>query len=72
MPAALILIFARVRRRFIVSAGTRNARAICSVGSPATARSVSATWASGASAGWQHRKISSRRSSGKSPVALSW
>ena len=64
MPAALILALARVSRRFIVSAGTRKARAISSVVSPATARSVSATCASMASAGWQHMKISSSRSSG--------
>ena len=64
MPATLILDLARVSRRFIVSAGTRKARAISSVVSPATARSVSATCASMASAGWQHMKTSSSRSSG--------
>ena len=64
MPAILILDLARVSRRFIVSAGTRKARAISSVVSPATARSVSATCASRASAGWQHMKTSSSRSSG--------
>ena len=64
MPASLILRFARESRRFIVSSGTRNARAISSVVSPPSARSVSATWASSASAGWQQVKISSSRSSG--------
>lgn len=39
------------------------ARAICSVVRPQTSRSVSATCASGASAGWQQVKISRRRSS---------
>jgi len=51
MAASLIFVFARVSRRFMVSAGTRNELAISSVPSPATARSVSATCASGASAG---------------------
>ena len=46
-----------------VGAGTRKARAISSVVSPQTVRSVSATCASGASAGWQQVKISRSRSS---------
>ena len=64
MAASLIFILARVSRRFIVSAETRKARPMSSVDSPATARSVSATCASVASAGWQQVKISSSRSSG--------
>src|ERR1700677_1610164 len=71
IPAALILVFARVRRRFIVSCGTRNARAISGVLRPATARSVSATCASVASAGWQQVKMSSSRSSGITVTACS-
>ena len=42
---------------------TRKARAISSVVRPHTSRSVSATWASGGSAGWQQVKISRSRSS---------
>ena len=64
MPASLIFCFARESRRFIVSSGTRNARAISSVRSPPSARKVSATCASRPSEGWQHVKISSSRSSG--------
>ena len=45
------------------SAGARNARAISSVVRPHTSRSVSATCASGGSAGWQQVKISRSRSS---------
>jgi hypothetical protein len=37
----------------MVASGTRKARAISSVLSPPSVRSVSATWASSASAGWQ-------------------
>jgi hypothetical protein len=44
----------------------RNARAISSVVSPHTSRSVSAAQASGASAGWQQVKMSLSRSSGGS------
>ena len=68
MPASLILRFARESRRFIVSSGTRKARAISSVRSPPSARKVSATCASSPSAGWQQVKISSSRSSGKRPL----
>ena len=64
MALALTLRFARTSRLAIVSSGTRNARAISSVASPPSARSVSATWASSASAGWQQVKRSSSRSSG--------
>ena len=64
MPAALIFAFARTSRFAIVSSGTRNARAISSFVRPPRVRSVSATWASSASAGWQQVKRSSSRSSG--------
>ena len=66
MPAARIFRFARTSRCAIVASGTRNARAISSVVRPPSVRSVNATWASSASAGWQHVKISSSRSSAKS------
>ena len=46
MPALRILRFARTRRCAIVGSGTRNARAISAVVSPASVRSVSATCAS--------------------------
>ena len=46
-----------------VGAGVRNACAISSVVRPHTSRSVSATCASGASAGWQQVKIRRSRSS---------
>ena len=49
-----------------VGAVVRNARAISSVVRPHTSRSVSATCASGVSAGWQHVKISRSRSSSSS------
>src|SRR3989441_415708 len=48
----------------MVDAGTRKARAISSVDSPPSVRSVSATCASVASAGWQHVKIRRSLSSG--------
>ena len=54
MPAARIFAFARTSRFAIVGSGTRNARAISSVVRPPSVRRVSATWASSASAGWQH------------------
>ena len=57
MPAARIFRFARTSRCAIVASGTRNARAISSVVSPPSVRSVSATCASSASAGWQHVNI---------------
>ena len=68
MPVSLILTLARERRRFIVSSETRNARAISSVVRPPTARRISATWASSASAGWQQVKTNSSRSS---PITVS-
>ena len=66
MPASLILRFARESRRFIVSSGTRKARAISSVLSPPRARKVSATCASSPSEGWQQVKISSAARRGTS------
>ena len=63
MRASRILAFARTMRCASVGAGVRNARAISSVVRPQTSRSVSATCASGARAGWQHVKISRSRSS---------
>ena len=69
-PAARILCFARTSRFAIVASGTRKAAAISAVDSPHTARSVSATRASGASAGWQHmntRASSSSRSPAGGP-----
>ena len=59
-----IFAFARTIRCASVSSATRNARAISPVVSPPTRRRVSATCASGESAGWQHVKISESRSSG--------
>ena len=47
-------LLARLIRCAMVVSGTRNARAICSLLRPATARRVSATWDGGLSAGWQH------------------
>ncbi|CAM5713977.1 hypothetical protein SCALM49S_08537 [Streptomyces californicus] len=46
---------ARLIRCAIVASGTRWARAISAVVRPPTARRVSAIWAAGESAGWQHR-----------------
>ena len=64
MPASRIFRFARTSRWAIVGSGTRKARAISGVVRPPRVRSVSATRASIASAGWQHVKISRSRSSG--------
>jgi hypothetical protein len=61
--ASRILAFARTIRCASVGAGVKNALAISSVVRPQTSRSVSAICASGASPGWQHVKISRRRSS---------
>ena len=71
MPAARIFRFARTSRCAIVGSGTRNARAISSVVRPPSVRSVSATCASSASAGWQHVKISSSRSSANAVSSMS-
>src|SRR3954463_14717313 len=68
MFAAAILFFARVIRCAIVVSGTRNAFAISGTVSPPRRRSVNAMRASGASAGWQHVKISRSRSSSTGPV----
>ena len=64
MRAAAIFFFARVMRAAIVGSDTRKAWATSTVGTPQTSRSVSATCASCASAGWQHVNTSRRRSSG--------
>ena len=63
MRASRIFAFARTMRCASVGAGVRNACAISSVVRPQTSRSVSATCASGASAGWQHVKMRRSRSS---------
>ena len=71
MPALRILRLARVSRCAMVGSGTRKARAISGVVMPANVRSVNATCASSASAGWQHVNIRRSRSSGTSSVAAS-
>jgi hypothetical protein len=68
MRAAAIFFLARVRRAAMVASATRKARAMSGVAKPQTSRSVRATCASGASAGWQHVKISRSRSSGMASV----
>src|SRR3954464_10755602 len=55
MPAWRILAFARTRRLAIVGSGTRKARAISAVVSPARVRRVRATRASSGSPGGQAR-----------------
>src|SRR6266550_577930 len=70
MPARRILRLARTRRWAMVASGTRKALAICGVVSPPSVRSVSATRASGASAGWQQVNISRRRSSGTALMSV--
>src|SRR5215218_7419326 len=62
MRASRILFFARTSRWAIVASGTRNACAISAVDSPPTSRSVSATRAAGARAGWQQVKSMRSRS----------
>src|SRR6266542_4345344 len=69
--ASTIFRFARTRRCAMVDSDCRNARAISAVVSPATDRSVSASCASRASAGWQQVKMSSSRSSGTDSSATS-
>jgi len=59
---------ARVIRAAIVGSGTRKACAMSAVATPHTSRSVSAIWASCASAGWQQVKTSRSRSSGIGPA----
>ena len=68
MLASRILRFARTNRCAIVASGTRNERAISSVSRPPRSRSVKAIWTFGANAGWQHVKISRRRSSFTGPT----
>ena len=63
MRASRILALARTMRWASVDGAVRKARAISSVVKPQTSRSVSATRASGARAGWQHVKINLSRSS---------
>src|SRR5438445_4934700 len=63
MRASRIFCLARTSRCAIVGKGTRKLRATSSVVSPHKVRSVSATCASSASAGWQQVKISRSRSS---------
>ena len=70
MRAAAIFFFARVIRAAIVGSLTRKARATSAVDSPQSSRSVSAIWASCASAGWQHVQIRRSRSSAISPPSL--
>src|SRR5438132_826480 len=84
--ASRILPLARTSRWAMVGSGTRKARAISAVVSPPRSRSVSATWATRASAGWQQVKIrrslssctapSSSFATGSSPAssraALAW
>src|SRR6266516_467506 len=67
--ASLILRLARTRRWAMAGSAIRKARATSSVRSPPSSRRVSAIWASGASAGWQHVKISRSRSSGTGPTS---
>ena len=64
MAASRIFALARTMRWAMVASGTTKARAISGVERPPSRRSVSATRAAGASAGWQHVKIRRRRSSG--------
>ena len=63
MPASRILALARTSRWAIVGSATRKAAAISAVVSPPSRRSVRATRASMARAGWQHVKIRRSRSS---------
>src|SRR5262245_46165030 len=56
MPVALMRCLARLMRWAMVASGTMNAFAICAVVRPPTARSVSAIWDGGVSAGWRQRK----------------
>ena len=64
MPAPAIFALARMIRCAIARSEIRNARATSAVVSPPSARRVSPTRASGASAGWQVVKIRRSRSSG--------
>jgi hypothetical protein len=71
MPEALMLPLALLMRCAIVASGTRNAWAIWTVVSPATARSVSAIADGGVSAGWQHMKSRRSVSSRSMPISSS-
>ena len=64
MPETRTLRFARTSRCATVASGSSSARAISGTVRPPTSRSVSGTWASSASAGWQQANISPSRSSG--------
>src|SRR5712692_9433071 len=63
MCASTIFLLARTMRCATVASPVRKALATSAVVNPATARNVSATCASCERAGWQHVKISRRRSS---------
>ncbi|SKU39706.1 Uncharacterised protein [Mycobacteroides abscessus subsp. abscessus] len=69
MPAAAIFFLARVMRAAMVDSDTRYAPAISGVVRPPSRRNVSATCASRDSAGWQHVKMSRRRSSRTGPTS---
>ena len=71
MRAPAIFLFARTSRCCMADSVVRNARAISDVCRPPSVRSVSATRASGASAGWQQVKISRSRSSGMELSSIS-
>ena len=63
MCEVVIFFFARVMRAAMVDSLTRNARATSDVVNPHTSLSVSATCVSNESEGWQHVKMSRKRSS---------
>ena len=65
--ASRIFALARTRRWAMVVSGTRKAWAISAVVSPPSSRSVRATWALGARAGWQQVNISRSLSSSTVP-----
>src|SRR5450756_348010 len=69
MRAALILRLARTRRTAIVCSVTRKDLAASLVDRPPSSRSVSATWASVDSAGWQQVKMRRSRSSSTGPAS---
>ena len=67
MPDPARRFFARVSLAAIVGTGTRNNRAMVSVGTPSTNRSARAGRTSSASAGWVHMNSRASRSSTSSP-----
>jgi hypothetical protein len=69
MAASRILALARTNRWATVASGWRNARAISTVCSPHTRRSVRATCAAESRAGWQQVKINRSWSSAGSGSA---